>query len=78
MSRGVPDTDVDQVVFAQLAFDNEIEHCEVADPAIRLSAVGSERISATHEGLQFAVAPSGFALAFNGPPTEMSGSSLQH
>lgn len=33
---------------------------------------------ATHEGLQFTVAPSGFAVAFSGPPTEMLGSSFRH
>ena len=37
-------------------------------------------LSETHAGLQFTLAPSGVAVAFSGPPTEMSGSgsSSQH
>lgn len=35
-------------------------------------------VAATSEGLQFTLAPSGVAMAFAGPPTEMSGSSAQH
>ena len=35
-------------------------------------------VASTSYGLQFKLAPSGVAVAFEGPPAEMSGSSAQH
>ena len=35
-------------------------------------------VAATSRGLQFTLAPSGVSIAFEGPPTEMSGPSTQH